>query len=148
MRESVLPRAPKPSWMHPSSEQRASSLHKGTGTEGEHPHQNPWGPQKAGVTSRPVPEESQDRTTAATSGQEGAHGAARANPVPPSTGTTSSFSTLAEIPTVNPHSPRPHTLPQPRLPLQSPLGASPGIAPQGVNTNTSPLKIQSPGIIS
>lgn len=85
VKESVLLRTPKPSWTHPSSEQRAPGAAglepaQGTGTEGECPHQNTGGPQKPSVTSRPVPEESQDRTAAFTSGQEAAHGAGEGKP--------------------------------------------------------------------
>lgn len=85
VKESVLLRTPKPSWTHPSSEQRAPGAAglepaQGTGTGGECPHQNTGGPQKPGVTSRPVPQESQDRTIAFTSGQATAHRAGGGKP--------------------------------------------------------------------
>ena len=85
VKELVLGHGAELSWTHLSSEQRAPAAAglkpaQGTGTEGESPHQNTQEPQKPGVTSRPVPEESQDRTIAFTSGQQTAHRAGEGKP--------------------------------------------------------------------
>lgn len=76
----------------------------------QRPHQNTWGPQKWVSAASQSQRKARAGPLHLPLGNRQHKGLARANSTFPSTGTPSSFPIQAEIPTFNPHSPRPCTL--------------------------------------